>query len=186
LVAPIALYPDALVAQVLSGSTFPDQVALAQKWLQNHQNLSGKKRMKEVDKQSWDPSVKALTQFPSVLNNMAQNLAWTSELGEVYHSQPKDVIEAVQVLRAKAKAAGALQSNAQIKVVQESPNTIIIQPADPQIVYVPQYNPSVVYGTSYVVPGYTGADVAAASVIFLWGRHCRGRDDERWMLQLGI
>jgi Protein of unknown function (DUF3300) len=165
LVAPIALYPDALVAQVLSGSTFPDQIALAQNWLQNHQNLSGKKLMKEVDKQSWDPSVKALTQFPSVLNNMAQNLAWTSELGEVYHSQPKDVMEAVQVLRAKAKAAGALQSNAQIKVVQESPNTIIIQPADPQIVYVPQYNPSVVYDTSYVVPGYTASDVAAASVI---------------------
>jgi len=83
LVAPIALYPDALVAQVLSGATFPDQIALAQNWLSEHQNLSGTKLMKEVDKQSWDPSVKALTQFPSVLENMAKNLAWTSELGEV-------------------------------------------------------------------------------------------------------
>src|SRR5215472_12443876 len=90
LVAPIALYPDALVAQVLSGATFPDQIALAQNWLLQHQDLSGKKLMKEVNKQTWDPSVKALTEFPSVLSNMAKNLAWTSELGEVYHYQAKD------------------------------------------------------------------------------------------------
>jgi len=170
LVAPIALYPDALVAQVLSGATFPDQIALAQNWLQQHQDLSGQKLMKEVDKQSWDPSVKALTQFPSVLDNMAKNLAWTSELGEVYHNQPKDVMEAVQALRAKAKAAGNLNSSSQIKVVQQSPSTIVIEPANPQVVYVPQYNPAVIFGTpyvvpSYVVPSYTAGDVAAASVL---------------------
>src|SRR5215470_4150195 len=121
LVAPIALYPDALVAQVLSGATFPDQIALAQNWLLQHKDLSGEKLIKEVDQQNWDASVKALTQFASVLDNMAKNLAWTSELGEVYHYQPKDVMEAVQTLRAKAKAAGHLESTQQIKVVQESP-----------------------------------------------------------------
>ena len=165
LVAPIALYPDALVAQVLSGATFPDQIALAQNWLLQHQSLSGQKLMKEVNKQDWDPSVKALTQFPSVLNNMAKNLAWTSELGQVYHFQAKDVMEAVQSLRAKAEAAGNLKSNEQIKVVQQSPSTIVIEPANPQVVYVPEYNPAVIYGTSYVVPNYTAADVAAAGVI---------------------
>jgi len=165
LVAPIALYPDALVAQILAGATFPDQIALAQNWVQQHTNLTGQKLMKEVDKQTWDASVKALTQFPSVLNNMAQNLAWTSELGEVYHNQPSDVMQAIQTLRAQAKAAGSLQSNAQITVVQQSPSTIIIQPTNPQVVYVPQYNPAVIYGTPYVVPSYTASTVAAASIL---------------------
>jgi hypothetical protein len=165
LIAPIALYPDALVAQVLSGATFPDQIALAQNWMLQHKDLSSQELMKEVDQQTWDPSVKALTQFPSVLDNMAKNLAWTSELGQVYHYQPKDVMEAVQTLRAKAQAAGNLKSTEQIKVVQQSPSTIVIEPASPQIVYVPQYNPAVIYGTTYVVPNYTAADVAAASVI---------------------
>jgi hypothetical protein len=165
LVAPIALYPDALVAQVLSAATFPDQIAQAQDWLQAHKNLTGQDLLKEVDKQNWDPSVKALTAFPSVLDNMAKNLAWTSQLGEVYHFQAKDVVAAVQTLRAQAKAAGNLRSTEQIKVVQQSPTTIVIQPANPQVVYVPQYNPTVVYGTPYTVPGYTAGDVAAASVI---------------------
>jgi hypothetical protein len=165
LVAPIALYPDALVAQVLSGATFPDQIALAQNWLLDHKDLSGSKLMKEVNKQSWDASVKALTQFPSVLDNMAKNLAWTSELGQVYHYQPKDVMEAVQTLRAKAQASGNLKSSDQIKVVEQSPTTIVIEPANPQVVYVPQYNPAVIYGTTYVVPNYTAAEVATASVI---------------------
>src|SRR6185437_6365519 len=154
-----------LVAQVLSGSTFPDQIALAQNWLAQNKDLSGQKLVDEVNNQSWDPSVKALTQFPSVLDNMAKNLAWTSELGQVYHYQPKDVMAAVQTLRAKAQAAGNLKSSNQIKVVQQSPSTIVIEPANPQIVYVPQYNPTVIFGTTYVVPNYTAADVAAASVI---------------------
>jgi hypothetical protein len=165
LVAPIALYPDALVAQVLSASTYPDQIAIAQNWLSQHTDLSGQKLMKEVDKQSWDPAVKALTQFPTVLDNMAKNLAWTSELGQVYHYQAKDVMDAIQVLRTKAKDSGHLKSNQQIKVVQQSPSTIIIEPANPQVVYVPQYNPAVIFGTPYVVPGYTASDVAAASVL---------------------
>jgi Protein of unknown function (DUF3300) len=165
LVAPIALYPDALVAQVLSASTFPDQVALAQNWLQEHKSLTGNALMQEVDKQTWDPSVKALTAFPSVLDNMAKNLAWTSSLGEAYHYQPKDVMTAVQELRAKAKAAGNLKTTSQMTVVQQSPQTIVIEPANPQVIYVPQYNPTVIYGTPYVVPGYTAGEVAAASVL---------------------
>jgi hypothetical protein len=165
LVAPIALYPDALVAQVLSASTFPDQVALAQNWLAQHKDLTGQALMTEVDKQTWDPSIKALAAFPSVVDNMAKNLAWTSELGEVYHNQPQDVMTAIQECRAKAKAAGNLKSTSQMTVVQQSPSTIVIEPANPQVVYVPQYNPTVVYGTPYVVPGYTAGEVAAASVI---------------------
>jgi hypothetical protein len=165
LVAPIALYPDALVAQVLSAATFPDQVAQAQDWIQQHKNLTGQDLMKEADKQNWDPSVKALTAFPSVLQQMAGNLSWTSALGEVYHFQAKDVMTAVQTLRAQAKAAGHLQSGSQITVVQQTPSTIVIQPANPQVVYVPQYNPTVVFGTPYTTPGYTAGEVAAASVI---------------------
>ncbi|HEY6309031.1 MAG TPA: DUF3300 domain-containing protein, partial [Candidatus Angelobacter sp.] len=165
LVAPIALYPDALVAQVLSAATFPDQIALAQNWLAEHKSLTGDKLMGEVDKQTWDPSVKALTAFPTVLDNMAKNLAWTSELGEVYHYQGKDVMDAVQTLRAKAKAAGNLKTSSQITVAQQSPSTIVIEPANPQVIYVPQYNPAVIYGYPYVVPGYTAGEVAAVGVI---------------------
>lgn len=165
LVAPIALYPDALVAQVLSASTFPDQVALAQNWLHDNKSLTGSTLMQEVDRQSWDPSVKALAAFPSVLDNMAKNLAWTSSLGEAYHYQPKDVMGAVQELRTKAKAAGNLKSSQQITVVQQAPQTIVIEPANPQVVYVPQYNPAVIYGTPYVVPSYTVAPVPAATAL---------------------
>jgi hypothetical protein len=127
LVAPIALYPDALVAQILAASTFPDQVAIANYWLQQNKSLTGAALMQAVDRQSWDPSVKALTQFPSVLNNLATNLTWTSSLGEAYHNQASDVMTAVQTLRAQAKAKGNLQSSSQITVVQQSPQTIVIQ-----------------------------------------------------------
>ena len=121
LVAPIALYPDALVAQVLGAATFPDQVAAASGWLHQNQNLTGATLMQAVDKQPWDPSVKALTQFPSVLDDLAKNLGWTSALGEAYQTQPADVMSAIQVLRAQAMAAGNLKSGPQITVVQQSP-----------------------------------------------------------------
>jgi len=165
LVAPIALYPDQLVAQVLSAATFPDQVAIADYWLTQHTSLTGNAFAQEVDKQTWDPSVKALTQFPSVLDNMARNLTWTSSLGEAYHNQPAEVMTAVQTLRAKAKAAGNLKSSPQMTVTQQSPQTIVIEPANPQVVYVPQYNPAVIYGTPYVTPGYTAGDVAASGIL---------------------
>ena len=121
LVAPIALYPDSLVAQILAAATFPDQVAVASYWVQQNKTLTGSALVTAVDKQTWDPSVKALTAFPSVLANMAQNLAWTSQLGEAYHNQQADVMKAVQTLRAQAKSAGNLKSGSQITVVQQSP-----------------------------------------------------------------
>ena len=186
LVAPIALYPDALVAQVLAAATFPDQVAFVDDWLQQNKALTGKALMQSVDKQPWDPSVKALTQFPSVLDNMAKNLSWTSALGEAYNTQAADVMSAVQVLRAKAKAAGNLKSSPQITVVQQSPQVIVIQSANPQVVYVPMYNPAVVYGYPYVTPGIQhyrrGGDWRAC--VRSW--HRGGRNDERWVLRLGI
>src|SRR6516225_4300113 len=109
LVAPIALYPDALVAQILSASTYPDQVAAAEYWIGQNKNLTGSALMQAVNTQSWDPSVKALTQFPSVLSNMAQNISWTSQLGDDKHNQSQDVMAAIQTLRKQAKDAGNLK-----------------------------------------------------------------------------
>jgi hypothetical protein len=165
LVAPIALYPDSLVAQILTASTFPDQVAIANYWLEQNKSLIGSDLMQAVDKQTWDPSVKALTEFPSVLDNLAKNLTWTSSLGEAYHNQQAEIMTAIQTLRAQAKAKGSLKSSSQITVVQQSPDVIVIQPTNPQVVYVPQYNPAVIYGTPYVTPGYSAGDVAAAGII---------------------
>jgi len=165
LVAPIALYPDALVAQVLGAATFPYEVVDAVVWMKQNSSLKGEALAKAVDQESWDPSVKALTQFPSVLDDLAKNLAWTSALGEASATQQQDVMAAVQRMRAKAYGAGNLKSGPEIKVVQETPQTIVIQPANPQVVYVPAYNPTVVYGAPVVVPGYSSADVAAAAVI---------------------
>ncbi len=166
LVAPIALYPDSLVAQVLGAATFPDQIAAAASWLQQNSNLTGKTLVQQVDAQPWDPSVKALTQFPSVLGNLAANLSWTSSLGEAYHTQAAEVMSAVQVLRAKALAAGNLKSSSQLTVVQQSPQVIVLQPTNPQVVYVPVYNPTVVYGYPYVVPGYAVVPTTTAVVAF--------------------
>ena len=116
LVAPIALYPDSLVAQILGAASFPDQVALAASWLQQNSNLTGQTLMYAVDAQQWEPSVKAMTQFPSVLQNLAKNLSWTSALGEAFTTQGPAVMSAVQVLRAKAQAAGNLKSGSQLTV----------------------------------------------------------------------
>jgi hypothetical protein len=154
LVAPVALYPDALVAQILAASTYPTQVVEADRWMQSHSNLKGEELAKEVDKQDWDPSVKAMTQFPSVLQNMDKNLSWASSLGEAYVNQPQDVTDAVQTLREQARKAGHLQSNEQENVATQG-NTIIIEPANPQVVYVPAYDPWVVYGAPIIAyPGW--------------------------------
>lgn len=165
LVAPIALYPDALVAQILAASTFPDQVAIADYWLHQNSSLIGDALAQAVDQQNWDASVKALTQFPSVLDDLAKNLAWTSSLGQAFHNQQADVMAAVQAMRAKAQAARTLQSNTQITVTQSTPGTIVIQPANPQMVYIPQYNPAIVYGAPLVVPLYTPPVVYSAPAI---------------------
>src|SRR5277367_5092511 len=169
LVAPIALYPDALVAQVLAAATFPDQVAAAESWIQYHSYMTGSTLMAAVDAQPWDPAIKALSQFPSVLSNMATNLTWTSSLGEAYNTQSADVMTAIQVLRAKAYAAGNLKSSTQLAVVQQSPQVIVIQPVNPQVVYVPVYNPAVVYGYPYVVPAYVPPPPPAGAAVVAFG-----------------
>jgi uncharacterized membrane protein YgcG len=145
LVAPIALYPDSLVAQILAASTFPEQVVEADRWVQAHPDLKGDALGQAVDQQPWDPSVKALTAFPSVLGNMDKNLSWTSSLGDAYYNQQQDVMDAVQVMRQRAQEAGNLNTTPQQTVTAQGP-TIIIEPAEPDVVYVPAYDPWVVYG----------------------------------------
>src|ERR1700694_2124079 len=191
LVAPIALYPDALVAQILAAATYPTQIVEADRWMQRHSNLKGQELAKEVDKQDWDPSVKALAQFPSVLENMDKNLSWTSSLGEAYINQPQDVTDAVQTLRQQARNAGHLNSSEQEKVTTQG-NTIVIEPANPEVVYVPAYDPWLVYGPSVAFyPGWVGVpgvfavgpgiafDVGIGIGVFAgfgWGWHHWGAD----------
>ena len=154
LVAPIALYPDSLVAQVLAASTFPEEVVEADRWVQAHPDLKGEALGQAVDQQAWDPSVKALAAFPSVLGNMDKNLSWTSTLGDAYYNQQQDVMDAVQVMRRKAQDAGALKSTPQ-EVVKEDGPTVVIEPAEPDVVYVPAYDPWLVYGYPIVAwPGW--------------------------------
>src|SRR6266404_727271 len=154
LVAPIALYPDALVAQILSAATYPDQIVEAGRWMEQHKALQGEQLAQEVDKQSWDPSVKALTQFPAVLANMNQNLAWTSELGDAHVNHQQELTQAIQVMRERAKQAGNLNTTSQEKVSTKG-NTIAIQPTETDMVYVPQYDPWLVYGSPMAMfPGW--------------------------------
>ena len=192
LVAPIALFPDNLLAQVLAGSTYPDQITAAYNWTKQNPNLKGQQLMQTVDQQPWDASVKGLTQFPDVLSQMATNLSWTSALGDAYFNVPQDVMNAVQVMRQRSYQSGNLKSNQQQNVtvqnqapgaapapassgeaqttvvVQPPPQTIVIQPAQPDVVYVPTYNPTVVYGAPVApYPGYsTGAMVATGLISF--------------------
>jgi hypothetical protein len=154
LVAPIALYPDSLVAQILAASTFPEQVVEADRWVQANPDLKGDALGKAVDQQPWDPSVKALAAFPSVLGNMDKNLSWTSSLGDAYYNQQPDVMDAVQVMRRRAQAAGDLKTTPQQTVATQDSN-ISIEPADPDVVYVPAYDPWLVYGAPIMAwPGW--------------------------------
>jgi uncharacterized membrane protein YgcG len=154
LVAPIALYPDSLVAQILAASTFPEQVVEADRWVQDHPDLQGDALGQAVDQQPWDPSVKALTAFPSVLGNMDKNLSWTSSLGDAYYNQQQDVMDAVQVMRQRAQGAGELKTTPQQTVTTQG-STIVVQPANPQVVYVPAYDPWLAYGDPIMAwPGW--------------------------------
>ena len=154
LVAPIALYPDSLVAQILAASAFPEQVVEADRWVQAHPDVKGDALAQSVDQQPWDPSVKALTAFPSVLGNMDKNLSWTSSLGDAYYNQEQDVMDAVQVMRQRAQEAGNLNTTPQQTVTSQD-STIIIEPASPEVVYVPAYDPWLVYGGPIVAwPGW--------------------------------
>lgn len=156
LVAPVALYPDPLLAQVLIASTYPLEVAEAESWLRNNPKMSQAERHQAVKVQAWDNSVKALVDFPDALNLMGKDLGWTQKLGDAYLAQPKELFDAVQTLRAKAKSANNLKSGPQEIVstqVQSGQQVIVIEPANPQVVYVPAYNPYLVYGP-WPYPGY--------------------------------
>ena len=168
LVAPIALYPDSLVAQILAASTFPEQVVEADRWMQAHPDLKGVALGQAVDQQSWDPSVKALTAFPSILGNMDKNLSWTSSLGDAYYNQEEGVMDAVQVMRRRAQDAGSLKTTPQ-QVVSTQDSTIIIEPASLAVVYVPAYDPWVVYGDPIVAwPGWYAYPGIWYDSPFLW------------------
>ncbi|MGA9262561.1 MAG: DUF3300 domain-containing protein [Desulfobacterales bacterium] len=174
LLAPIALYPDSLLAQILMASTYPLEVVQAGRWTKANQTLKGDELTAALEKENWDPSVKSLVNFPQVLDLMNEKLDWTQKLGDAFLAQQKDVMDTVQKLREKAEAQGNLKSSEQQKViVEKETQTIIIEPANPQVVYVPTYNPTVVYGTwwypsyppyYYYPPGY-----AAGAALFSFG-----------------
>ena len=187
LVAPIALYPDPLVSQILMASTYPLEVSEATNWLRANSNLKGNALNTALQQQNWDASVKSLVSFPPVLEMMGSQLSWTQNLGNAVLAQQSDTMSAIQALRAKAKKTGALQSNSQQTVTTQgsgSSETIVIQPANPQVVYVPSYNPTVVYGAwpypayppvAYYPPGYVAGTallsfgVGMAVGAALWG-----------------
>ena len=184
LVAPIALYPDSLVSQVLMASTYPLEVAEASSWQKANSGLKGNALNQALQQQTWDASVKSLVSFPPVLNMMGSELSWTQNLGNAVLAQQSDVMNAIQALRAKAQQSGALQSNAQQTVSGGGSAPIVIQPANPQVVYVPAYNPAVVYGGwpypayppyTYYPPGYVAGTallsfgVGMAVGAALWG-----------------
>lgn len=201
LTAPIALYPDALLAQVLMAATFPQDVQAAAEWSKANANVKGDAAVKAVASQPWDPSVQSLVAFPQVLATMESKPDWVAQIGNAFLAQPNDVMDSVQRLRMQAQKAGNLKTNEQQKVVVQpatsttTTQTIVIEPANPQVVYVPTYNPTVVYGAwpypayppVYMPPppGYAmatgfvsglafGAGVAVANSLwggFSWGNH---------------
>lgn len=149
LVAPIALYPDNLLSQVLVASTYPLEIVEASQWLQQNRNLQGQQLIDAARQQNWDPSIQALVVFPDVLSRLASDIQWTTALGNAFLAQQQDVMNAVQKLRAEARAAGKLNSNQQQTVIaqtQDGQSAIDIMPANPQVVYVPEYNPYYIWG----------------------------------------
>jgi hypothetical protein len=154
LLAPVALYPDALLTQVLMASTYPLQVVSAGRWVEDpaHKSLSGDALAKALEPETWDPSVKSLVPFPSVLALLNSNLDWTQQLGYAFADEQAAVMNSVQRLRAQAQAAGNLKTTEQ-QIVRTEQQTIIIEPAQPSVVYVPSYNPTVVYG-AWPYPAY--------------------------------
>ncbi len=205
LVAPIALYPDSLLSQVLMASTYPLEIVYATRWVKANPKVKGDAAIKAVESQTWDVSVKSLVAFPQILEPMSDKLEWTQKLGDAFLAQQKDVLDAVQRLRARAEKSGNLKTNEQQKVIVEpapapppgqpapAQQTIVrIEPAQPDVIYVPAYNPTVVYAgwsappiplllaaLSRLLPG-RGVDER----ICLGCRLCRGGRDFR-QLQLG-
>jgi Protein of unknown function (DUF3300) len=192
LVAPIALYPDPMLAQVLAASTYPLEIIQLQQWLTKNKDLKDKALADAVAKQPWDPSVQALAGLPDVVKRLSDDIQWTTDLGNAFLAQQNDVMDAVQRMRAKAQEKGNLKSNEQQKVetkVVESKQVIVIEQANPQVVYVPSYNPTVVYGPPaypyppvyYPPPGYYAAGMAISFGVGVamgamwsggWGYNC--------------
>ena len=177
LVAPIALYPDPMLAQVLAASTYPLEIIQLQQWLTKNKELKDKALVDAVSKQPWDPSVQGLAALPDVVNRLANDIQWTTDLGNAFLAQQPDVMDAVQRMRKKAKDAGNLKSTEQQKVetkTVESKQVIVVEQANPQVIYVPTYNPTVVYGPPvypyppivYPPPPPPGAYVAGMAVAF--------------------
>ena len=166
LLAPIALYPDALLAQVLACASSPQQVTEVNKWLKQNSQLQGSDRQAAAEQAGFDASFVAIVLFPDVLELMEKNMAWTEELGKAFTSDQTAVLDSVQRLRAQAQAAGSLKTTPQQEVKTETQNgqtVIVVQPANPQVVYVPVYNPQTVY--TVPPPDNNNAEVAAAAVI---------------------
>jgi hypothetical protein len=167
LVAPIALYPDNLLSQILVASTYPIEVVEAQQWLQQNRSLAGQNLINAAQRQNWDPSIQALVVFPDVLGRLNQDIRWTTDMGNAFLAQQADVMAAVQAMRARAEANGKLRSGPQENVTTETQNgqsAIQIAPPDPGTVYVPNYNPEAVWGpppyADYYPPLiYPGIDV---------------------------
>jgi Protein of unknown function (DUF3300) len=194
LVAPIALYPDALLANMLAAATYPLEVVEADRWAKENKNLKGDALATEASKKGWDDSVKALTATPSVLDMMSDKLDWTKSLGDAMLAQQADLMDAIQRLREKARANNKLSSNKQQTVTvkqQENKQVIVIEPTDPSTMYVPYYEPATVYGAwpyadyppyYFGYPSYIGAGVVAAGLAFgtawaigRWGNYWGGR-----------
>src|SRR4030095_12139338 len=191
LVAPIALYPDPLLAQTLAASTYPLEIIQLQQWSDRNKNLQGKALADAVAKQPWDPSVQSLVEFPDVVQRMAGNIQWTTDLGNAFLAQQSDVMDAAQRMRAKAQGTGNLkttpQSVVKTETVSSGKQVIEIQQANPDVVYVPSYDPAVVYGPApveypyypYIYPGYVpgtalmwGAGIALGAAAWgAWGGH---------------
>src|SRR5271157_1561885 len=175
LVAPIALYPDPLLSQTLVASTYPLEVVQLQQWLAQHKGLKDKALADAVKKQDWDPSIQGLAALPDVVKLLAENIKWTTDLGNAFLAQQNDVMDAVQRMRKKAKDAGNLKSTEQQKVetkVVESKQVIVVEQASPTVVYVPSYNPTVVYGAPvYAYPpiAYPPAGYYAAGMAISFG-----------------
>src|SRR5712675_417914 len=171
LVAPIALYPDPLLAQVMAASTYPLEIIQLQQWLAQHKDLKDKALADAVQKQDWDPTVQALAPLPDVTKRLADDIKWTTELGNAVLAQQSEVMDAVQRMRSKAQAKGNLKSSEQMKVetqVVENKQVIVVEQANPQVVYVPSYDPVAVYGSPvypyppiyYPPAGYYAAGMA--------------------------
>jgi len=190
LVAPIALYPDPLLSQTLVASTYPLEIIQLQQWMGRNKDLQGQALADAVQKQNWDPSIQSMVAVPDVIERLAGNIQWTTELGNAFLAQPEDVMAAVQRMRGKARESNELVSNNQqtvgTEVVEGGQEVIVIQQADPKVVYVPSYDPVVVYGPpaypypSYIYPGYVpGTGLAFGVGIALgaawgngWGYNC--------------